>query len=115
MALDYGVRLLRRTVADIRHQLAIPDCRRRGHRMNYLVATAGFSALIRFGGRPAQALGGSPARQQRQSAAVLLHRRGGSRVRFRPVSEGWRRVERELCRVFCETCGAPPLANRMSP
>ena len=38
-----------------------------------------------------------------------------ARVRFRVVSEGWRWVERELYRVFCETFGAPPLANRMSP
>jgi len=42
---EYGVRLSRRTVANIRHDLAIPDCRSRGQRMNYLAATAGFSAL----------------------------------------------------------------------
>ncbi|OIQ88053.1 RNA polymerase factor sigma-54 [mine drainage metagenome] len=41
----YGVRLSRRTVAYIRHDLAIPDCRSRVQRMNYLAATTGFSAL----------------------------------------------------------------------
>ncbi|NNM68904.1 MAG: hypothetical protein HKM00_02845 [Gallionella sp.] len=43
---EYGIRLLRRTVANIRHDLAIPDCRNRGQRMNYLAATEGFSALV---------------------------------------------------------------------
>ncbi len=43
---EYGIRLLRRTVANIRHDLAIPDCRSRGQRMNYLAATEGFSALV---------------------------------------------------------------------
>jgi RNA polymerase sigma-54 factor len=43
---EYGVRLLRRTVANIRHDLAIPDCRSRSQRMNYLAATEGFSALL---------------------------------------------------------------------
>ena len=49
---------------------------------------------------------------------ALLYRHiavGTARVRFRLVGEGWRWVERELYRVFCETFGAPPLANRMSP
>jgi RNA polymerase sigma-54 factor len=43
---EYGIRLLRRTVANIRRDLAIPDCRSRSQRMNYLVATEGFSALV---------------------------------------------------------------------
>jgi len=43
---EYGLRLLRRTVANIRHDLAIPDCRSRSQRMNYLAATEGFSALL---------------------------------------------------------------------
>ena len=42
----YGVRLLRRTVADIRRSLAIPDSRSRGRRIEYLAATEGFSALV---------------------------------------------------------------------
>ncbi len=41
-----SIRLSRRTVANIRHDLAIPDCRSRSHRMNYLAATEGFSALM---------------------------------------------------------------------
>ncbi len=165
LARDYGVRLLRRTVADIRHQLAIPDCRRRGHRMNYLVATEGFSALMPLtpqtlrsavpahpgvyeiraaataspvdaneslgqNGLPPEPHGvvyiGSTADLRKRlgdhlrgnSDNPLLYRyiaEGSARVRFRPVREGWRWVERELYRVFCETFGAPPLANRMSP
>ncbi len=43
---EYGIHLLRRTVANIRHDLAIPDCRSRSQRMNYLAATEGFSALL---------------------------------------------------------------------
>jgi RNA polymerase sigma-54 factor len=43
---EYDMQLLRRTVTNIRHELGIPDCRRRGHRMNYLAATEGFSALV---------------------------------------------------------------------
>ena len=43
---EYGIRLLRRTVANIRRDLAIPDRRSRSQRMNYLVATEGFSALV---------------------------------------------------------------------
>ncbi|MFZ3084636.1 hypothetical protein [Rhodoferax ferrireducens] len=43
---EYGIRLSRRTVANIRHDLAIPDCRSRSQRMNYLAATEGFSALV---------------------------------------------------------------------
>ncbi len=46
LELEYGIRLLRRTVANIRHDLAIPDCRSRSQRMNYLAATEGFSALL---------------------------------------------------------------------
>ena len=43
---EYGIRLSRRTVANIRHDLAIPDCRSRSQRMNYLTATEGFSTLV---------------------------------------------------------------------
>ena len=43
---ENGVRLSRRTVANIRHALAIPDCRRRSQGTNYLTATEGFSALV---------------------------------------------------------------------
>ncbi len=43
---EYGMHLSRRTVANIRHVLAIPDCRRRCQRMNYLTVTEGFSALV---------------------------------------------------------------------
>lgn len=43
---EYGMRLLRRTVADVRHALAIPDWRSRRQRVNYLAATEGFSALV---------------------------------------------------------------------
>ena len=43
---EYGIRLLRRTVANIRRDLAIPDCRSRSQRMNYLAATEGFSTLV---------------------------------------------------------------------
>jgi RNA polymerase sigma-54 factor len=43
---EYSIRLLRRTVANIRHDLAIPDCRSRSHRTNYLAATVEFSTLV---------------------------------------------------------------------
>jgi len=43
---EYGIRLSRRTVANIRQDLAIPDCRSRRQRMNYLAATEGFSTLV---------------------------------------------------------------------
>ena len=162
---EYGIRLLRRTVANIRHDLAIPDCRSRSQRMNYLVATEGFSALVPLTLQalrtavPAQpgvyeirATLSSPASEARagwlekstplsphgvvyigstgdlrkrlgdhlrgSSDNVLLHYHlsdGAARVRFRLVSEGWRRAERDLYRVFCETFGTPPLCNRMSP
>jgi RNA polymerase sigma-54 factor len=162
---EYGIRLLRRTVANIRHDLAIPDCRSRSQRMNYLAATEGFSALLPLTPQalrtavPAQpgvyeirATLSSPASEARagwlekstplsphgvvyigstgdlrkrlgdhlrgSSDNVLLHYHlsdGAARVRFRLVSEGWRRAERDLYRVFCETFGTPPLCNRMSP
>jgi len=162
---EYGIRLLRRTVANIRHDLAIPDCRSRSQRMNYLAATEGFSALVPLTPQalrtaiPAQpgvyeiraALGlpmgeakagwleksappgphsivyiGSSGDLRKRlgdhlrgnSDNVLLHNHladGAARVRFRLVSEGWRRAERDLYRVFCETFGTPPLCNRMSP
>ena len=161
---EYGIRLLRRTVANIRHDLAIPDCRSRSQRMNYLAATEGFSALVPLTPQalrtavPAQpgvyeirAALDSPMRSEAgwleksappgphgvvyigstgdlrkrlgdhlrgSSDNVLLHYHlsdGAARVRFRLVSEGWRRAERDLYRVFCETFGTPPLCNRMSP
>lgn len=43
---EYDICLSRRTVANIRHDLAIPDCRSRRQRMNYLAATEGFSTLV---------------------------------------------------------------------
>ncbi|MHB1654966.1 MAG: RNA polymerase factor sigma-54 [Burkholderiales bacterium] len=43
---DYDIRLSRRTVVNIRHDLGVPDCRSRSQRMNYLAATEGFSALV---------------------------------------------------------------------
>ncbi len=43
---EYGIGLSRRTVANIRRDLAIPDCRSRSQRMNYLAATEGFSTLL---------------------------------------------------------------------
>ena len=161
---EYGIRLLRRTVANIRRDLAIPDCRNRSQRMNYLAATEGFSALVPLTPQalrtavPAQpgvyeirAALDSPMRSEAgwleksappgphgvvyigstgdlrkrlgdhlrgSSDNVLLHYHlsdGAARVRFRLVSEGWRRAERDLYRVFCETFGTPPLCNRMSP
>ena len=162
---EHGVRLLRRTVANIRHALAIPDCRRRGERANYLTATEGFSALVpltpqalrsvvpahpgvyeiradfapRTGGdnnssarrilppepRGVVYIGSAGDLRKRlgdhlrsSSGNALLYRyvtEGDARVRFRLISEGWRWVERELYRVYCETFGAPPAANRMSP
>ena len=162
---EYSLRLLRRTVANIRHDLAIPDYRSRRHRMNYLVATDGFSALLPLTPQalritvPAQpgvyeiraacasGLGGEKEEWPGKSVPpephsvvyigsagdlrkrlgdhlrgssdnALLYRHiadGAARVRFRLISDGWRWVERELYRVFCETFGTPPLCNRMSP
>lgn len=160
---EYGIRLLRRTVANIRHDLAIPDCRSRSQRMNYLAATEGFSALLPLTPQalrtvvPAQpgvyeirAALGSPANEagwleksappgphsvvyigstgdlrkrlgdhlRGSSDNVLLYKHladGAARVRFRHISDGWRLMEKELYRVFCETFGAPPLCNRMCP
>ena len=40
---------------------------------------------------------------------------GGAKVRFRVVGEDWRLEERRLYHSFCETFGAPPPCNRMSP
>ncbi|WP_031430365.1 GIY-YIG nuclease family protein [Methylomicrobium agile] len=40
---------------------------------------------------------------------------GGARVRYRAVSTNWRLLERQLYHAFCETFGAPPPCNRMSP
>jgi RNA polymerase sigma-54 factor len=160
---EYGIRLLRRTVANIRHDLAIPDYRSRSQRMNYLAATEGFSALLPLTHQalrtviPAQpgvyeirAAWGSPVREagwleksapsglcgvvyigstgdlrkrlgdhlRGSSDNSLLYKHladGAARVRFRLVSEGWRWAERNLYQVFCDTFGAPPVCNRMSP
>lgn len=40
---------------------------------------------------------------------------GGAKLRFRVVGEDWRLEERRLYHSFCETFGAPPPCNRMSP
>jgi len=161
----FGSDVSRRTVANIRHDLAIPDYRSRAQRLDYLAATAGFSQLVpltrqtlhslvppdpgvyeirtlcgsssgnkrtwldeegaRSGEQPVVYIGSSSDLNKRladhlrgSSGNALLHRyvaAGVARVRFRLIDEGWRRVERELYRVFCETFGAPPLCNRMSP
>ncbi|MGA7802574.1 MAG: hypothetical protein WCC36_17380 [Gammaproteobacteria bacterium] len=47
-----------------------------------------------------------------------LHRyiRGGTYLRYCPVPDGdWRTAEREAYQAFCESFGAPPSCNRMSP
>ncbi|OIR06068.1 RNA polymerase factor sigma-54 [mine drainage metagenome] len=162
---EYGIRLLRRTVANIRHDLAIPDCRNRSHRINYLAATEEFSALVPLtpqalrtavpahpGVYEIRAVSASSPDGEKaawpgksmpptphgvvyigstgdlrkrlgdhlrgNSDNALLHNHvadGAARVRFRLISDEWRLAERELYRVFCETFGAPPLCNRMSP
>lgn len=162
---ENGIRLSRRTVTNIRHALAIPDCRRRGPRMNYLTATAGFSALVPLTPQTLRSvvpahpgvyeirsdslpdperkadtserrilppephvvvyIGSAGDLRKRlgdhlrgSSGNALLYRHiadGAARVRFRMISDGWRWVERELYQIFCDTFGAPPLANRMSP
>ncbi|MHB1077621.1 GIY-YIG nuclease family protein [Thiobacillus sp.] len=162
---EHGIRLSRRTVANIRHDLAIPDSRSRSQRMNYLVATEGFSPLVPLTPQalrtavpthpgvyeirataayhPDGETEGWPEKgvASEQHGVVYIgsagdlrkrlgdHLRGSSdnallycyiadgaaRVRFRLIGEGWRWVERELYRVFCETFGAPPPCNRMSP
>jgi len=43
---QHGTRLSRRSIAAIRHQLAVPDCRRRAALADYRTATEGFSALL---------------------------------------------------------------------
>lgn len=159
---QHGISVSRRTVAAIRHQLAIPDWRRRGDRKDYLVATEGFSPLLPLTPQALAALVPthpgvyeirstvSPEEDGMSDGQILPpeptrvvyigstrdlrkrladHLRGSSgnlrlsgyllegvaRVRFRVVNEGWREVERQLYRVFCETFGAPPPCNRMSP
>lgn len=162
---EHGIRLSRRTVANIRHDLAIPDYKRRSQRTDYLAATEGFSALVPLTAQalrtavPAHSgvyeirtpftfrLSGEEKNWPGKSVPVvphgvvyigsagdlrkrlgdhlrgssdnaLLYRHvadGAARVRFRLVNEGWRWVERELYRVFCETFGEPPPCNRMSP
>ena len=46
LAREHDIGVSRRTVANIRRDLGIPGCRSRGSRMNYLIATAGFSAQL---------------------------------------------------------------------
>ena len=46
LARDLGICVSRRTVANVRRDLVVPDSRKRGQRMNYLAATAEFSALL---------------------------------------------------------------------
>ena len=161
----YGIRLLRRTVANIRHAMAIPDSRARGPRMNYMTATEGFSALVPLTPKvlrgvvpahpgvyeiraiSARGAGGDGSASETgalppgphdvvyigsagdlrkrlgdhlrgSSDNALLYRHiadGAARVRFRLIGDGWRRVERELYRLFCETFGTQPLCNRISP
>jgi RNA polymerase sigma-54 factor len=162
---EYGAHLSRRTVVNIRQELAIPDRRVRCERMRYLAATKGFSALMPLTSHtvrnavPAQpgvyeirtmcsgpswnhlagwigrgiALG-QPGVIYIGSSADLRkrlhdHLRGNSdnrllhdhiansvvRIRFCRMDGAWRLAERELYQVFCQTFGAPPPCNRMSP
>jgi RNA polymerase sigma-54 factor len=46
LAQRHGTRLSRRSIAAIRHQLAVPDSRRRAALADYRTATEGFSALL---------------------------------------------------------------------
>ena len=162
---EYGIRLSRRSVANIRHDLAIPDYKSRSQRTDYLAATEGFSTLVPLtsqalrivvpthpgvyeiragiascpGGEEAEwseknvplgshrvvYIGSAGDLRKRlgdhlrgSSGNALLYRHiadGAARVRFRLISDGWRLVERDLYRVFCETFGVPPPCNRMSP
>lgn len=162
---EYDIRMSRRTVANVRHDLAIPDCRNRRLLMKYLAATEGFSALMPltahvlqaavpaypgvyeiraiFASRHSQEMDGWMGKKVPQMPHSVLyigsarnlrkrltdHLRGNSdnsllychvadgaaQVRFRIITDGWRLVERDLYRVFCETFGAPPPCNRMSP
>ncbi|MHB9118014.1 MAG: RNA polymerase factor sigma-54 [Burkholderiales bacterium] len=162
---EYGIRLSRRTVVNIRHDLAIPDYKSRRQRMDYLAATEGFSTLlpltsqalrivvpthpgvyeiragfascpdeeeaewpeknVPLGSHRVVYIGSAGDLRKRlgdhlrgSSGNALLYRHivgGAARVRFRLISNGWRLVERDLYRVFCETFGAPPSCNRMSP
>lgn len=161
MGSQYGIVLSRRSVAAIRHQLAIPDWRRRGERKDYLVATEDFSSLLPLTPQTLSILvpqhsgvyeirsaasredigvaDHSPSQERTRVVYIgstrdlrkrlADHLRGNSgnvrlssylaegraRVRFRVVNEGWRSLERQLYHAFCETFGAPPPCNRMSP
>jgi len=162
---EFGLQVSRRTVANIRRDLAIPDCRLRTERMKYLSATEGFSALLpltaptlrvsmpahsgvyeirtSFPVRQSQGRDGWVRKQDEHGrnsvlyigSAVNLRKRlsdhlrgntdnaelhsciagGTARVRYRLINDDWRRVERDLYLVFCDTFGAPPACNRMSP
>jgi len=161
---QYGATLSRRSIAAIRHQLAIPDSRRRAAGEDYQSATEGFSPLLPMS-LPALAMqvppqpgvyeiraphcpqGGAEDRCNAEPISIDRtpvvyigstrdlrkrlsdHLRGGSgniqlsaclaggraKVRFRTVQQQWRLLERHLYRMFCETFGAPPACNRMSP
>jgi RNA polymerase sigma-54 factor len=161
MGNQYGVALSRRSIAAIRHQLAIPDWRRRGERKDYLAVTGGFSPLLPLTPQALSTLvpqhpgvyeirstasredigivdySSSPSlprvvyigstRDLRKRLGDHLRGNSGNvhlssylaegvaRVRFRVVSEDWRSLERQLYHAFCETFGAPPPCNRMSP
>ncbi|MEW6133122.1 MAG: GIY-YIG nuclease family protein [Pseudomonadota bacterium] len=60
LAQQYGSALSRRSVAAIRHHLAIPDWRRRAVREDYLAATEGFSPLLPM--TPPSVTGSIPSR-----------------------------------------------------
>ncbi len=160
LAQQYGVLITRRSVAAIRHHLAIPDWRRRAGRESYLSVAGGFSPLLPMTQQGVSAMipshsgvyeihATSPCEDTvmpdsqlstertqvvyigstrnlrkrlsdhlRGNGSVLLFSalaEGGARVRYRVVSEDWRLLERQLYHAFCETFGAPPPCNRMSP
>ena len=158
----HGMRLSRRTVTAIRHQMVIPDHRHRSDCKNYLSATEGFSPLVpltpqtvaslvpthsgiyeirspslfestntcpsaRSPSDPSQVIYIGSTQDLRKRLSDHLRGNGSNstlykylleevtRVRFRVINDGWREAERQLYRVFCETFGAPPPCNRMSP
>ncbi len=160
LAQQYGVSITRRSVAAIRHHLAIPDWRRRAGRESYLSVAGGFSPLLPMTQQGVSAMipshsgvyeihATSPCEDTvmtdsqlstertqvvyigstrnlrkrlsdhlRGNGSVLLFSalaEGGARVRYREVNEDWRLLERQLYHAFCETFGAPPPCNRMSP
>lgn len=160
LAQQYGVSLTRRSVAAIRHHLAIPDWRRRARRESYLSVAGGFSPLLPMTQHgistmiPSHSgvyeihattpredacmtdgqsstertyvvyIGSTRNLRKRLSdhlrgnGSVLLFcalAEGGAKVRYRVVNSNWRLLERQLYHAYCETFGAPPPCNRMSP